>query len=377
MRVRWATLILLVTAVGCQDKKPGGPAGGETTPAATAAMTTDPGRPPVEGTVDGKPFRPDAVTLEGKVLIFRAGKAPEIDLQFELPGTEGEKLEGREWAFGGKIEDPAVIIAIGDQKERAVLGPDYTMTLKVSRQTREAVEGTIDLTVKNPKGTALRGQFTAAYRKTPAAPLSPDDAPYVHGKIVLKGPKKLEQLAAGLVGVRDGGPPYSNEAGFPVDFTQPSYSTIPGAVPGQLSSLASGETGLAYRHVRVPPGDYLVYVRRNLLMSAWKRVKLKAGDQQTIDLTIDPAAAGEVVITLPASPAEGSVALVPLNADLPDLGLGGEQYFNVATAKAGDKRVVVSGIPAGKYRAVRGTDEGVVEVVAGKSTPVTLAPAKK
>jgi hypothetical protein len=83
------------------------------------------------------------------------------------------------------------------------------------------------------------------------------------------------------------------------------------------------------------------------------------------------------VITFPASPAEGSVALVPLNADLPDLGLGGEQYFNVATAKAGDKRVVVSGIPAGKYRAVRGTDEGVVEVVAGKSTPVTLAPAKK
>ena len=57
---------------------------------------------------------------------------------------------------------------------------------------------------------------------------------------------------------------------------------------------------------------------------------------------------------------------------LPELGLGSEHYFNVATVKMGEKTVKVSGIPAGRYRAVRGADEAEVEVAAGKSVAVTL-----
>jgi hypothetical protein len=267
-------------------------------------------------------------------------------------------------------------IAVKKNDRKYVSPTDYDMTVRFTRHTRDAAEGLIDLTVKNPKGTALKGHFTAAYRKTPAAPLGPDDAPYVHGKIVLTGAKKTENLAAGLVGLRDDGTPFSNEAFFPVDVGETLFSSTPGLAPGQLSSIASNMAGLAYRHVRVPPGDYLVYVRRDLIMSAWKRLQLKAGDQQTIDLTIDPATTGEVVVTLPPA-AESSLALVPLNANLPDLGVGSEQYFNVATVKAGERKVTVSGVPAGKYRAVRGTDGAEVEVIAGKSTPVTLAPPKK
>jgi hypothetical protein len=109
-------------------------------------------------------------------------------------------------------------------------------------------------------------------------------------------------------------------------------------------------------------------------------VTLKDGDQQTIDLTIDPAATGEVVVTLAASdakgPGESSLALVPAGADLPALGLGSEHYFNVATVKMGETTVKVSGIPAGKYRAVRGSDAAEVEVTAGKSVAVTLGPKK-
>jgi hypothetical protein len=381
MRLRSAILIPLLAAVGCQDKKPDGSAGtAEATTAAATPTAAAPAAPPAEGTIAGKPFHPDAVTLTGNVLNFRAGKGPDLDLQLQIPVPEGEKLEGREWTLGGKPDgEPVGIREKGKQEPTYVW--DYTATLRISKHTRDSAEGFIDLTVKNPPGTALRGHFTAAYRKTPGAPLDADDAPYVQGKIVLKGAKKTEKLAAGLVGKRDDGIPYSNEAGFPVNIGEPSYSTIAGLVPTQLSTLASSEAGLAYRHTRVPPGDYLVYVRRDGLMAAWKRTKLKAGDQQTIDLTIDPAATGEVVVTLPAGPAAAasasSLALVPVAADLPELGLGSEQYFNVATVKAGEKRVIVSGIPAGKYRAVRGTDEAVVDVVAGASTPVTLAPPKK
>jgi hypothetical protein len=382
MHVRRAMLILLAAALGCQDKKTDGPAGGGTsTPAPTTntppGPTSNPPGPPAEGRIDGKPFRPEVVTLEGNMLIFRAGKDFDADLQFELPVPEGQKLEGREWTFGGgKPEGPLVGIVAGKKDRKYISPTDYDMTVRFTRHTCDAAEGSIDLTVKNPAGTVLKGSFAAEYRKTPAAPLGPDDAPYVHGTIVLKGAKQTENLAAGVVGLRDDGTPYSNEAFFPVSLGETLFSTTPGLAPGQLSSLASNMAGLTYRHVRVPPGDYLVYVRRDNIMSAWKRLRIKAGDQETVDLTVDPATTGDVVVTLPAG-AEGSLALVPLNANLPDLGLGSEQYFNVATVKAGEKKVTVSGIPAGKYRAVRGADEAEVEVVAEKSVNVMLAPAKK
>src|SRR5262249_15981537 len=145
----------------------------------------------------------------------------------------------------------------------------------------------------------------------------PEDAPYVQGKILVKGAKLTEKLAAGYVGIGADGKPYSNEAGFPIDIGKElsSHAESP-QIPSQVSWLASTESAVTYRHLNVPPGDYLVYVRRDTVMSAWKRLKLKDGDQQTLYLTIDPANTGEVVVTLPESaakdPAETSLALVPL-----------------------------------------------------------------
>jgi hypothetical protein len=279
------------------------------------------------------------------------------------------------------IEDPVVSIKRPD-KEMAdnVFGPDYTMTLKFRTQTRDAVEGEIDFTATKPAGTKLKGPFRAVYRRSPTAPLGPDDAPCVYGKIVLKGAKKTEKLAAGFVGVGADGKPYPNEAPVPIDVGQPIHVAVPNPEqPSQLSILASTGDAILYRHLNMPPGDYLVYVRRDTIMSAWKRVQIKAGDLLAIDLTIDPTNSGEVVVTLPAATesTDNSFALVPLKADLPDLGLGSSQYFSVATVKMGETSVKVSGIPAGKYRAVRGTDEAEVEVIAGKSVSVTLGPPKK
>jgi hypothetical protein len=386
MRFRPAMLIVVLT-LGCQDKKPSGPPAPveSPTPAATIATATTgpapfaPGPPSLDGTIDGKPFRPQAASIEGWFVVFRQKEGDgESTMQFLLPPQEGANLAGREWNFGGKIDDPVLVLMRPDRKEPTdVFGPDYTMSFRLTKQTRDSVEGVIDLTVKKPAGTFLKGQFLATYLKAPTAPLGPDDAPYVQGKIAVKGAKQTEKLAAGYVGIGTDGKPYSNEAGFPIDIGKElsSHAESP-QIPSQVSWLASTESAVTYRHLNVPPGDYLVYVRRDTVMSAWKRVKLKNGDQQTLDLTIDPANTGEVVVTLPESaakdPADTSLALVPLKADLPELGLGSEHYFNVATVKMGEKTVNVSGIPAGKYRAVRGTDEAEVEVVAGKSVGVTL-----
>src|SRR5207245_2940264 len=130
-------------------------------------------------------------------------------------------------------------------------------------------------------------------------PLGPEDAPYVQGKIVIKGAKMTEKLGAGYVGVGTDGKPYANEAAIPITIGKVMYVPLPNPEkPSQVSWLSSMEDGLAYRHLNMPPGDYLVYVRRDTVVSAWKRIGLKDGDQQTIDLTIDPATTGEVVVTL-------------------------------------------------------------------------------
>lgn len=391
MRFRPA-MVMVLLALGCQDKKPAGPSTStespptETTRVATTTTAgpapSNPG-PPLEGSIEGKPFRPDNVSIEGGFFAFRQkGQATESTIQFMLPAQDGTSLAGQEWMFGGKVDDPVLVITRPDRADSTdVFGPDYTMTLRLTKHTRDSAEGVIDLTVKKPTGTFLKGAFKAIYRKGPTAPLGADDAPYVQGKIAVSGAKKTEKLAAGYFGTGADGKPYSNEVGFPLDIGKElsTHAESPQNL-SQVSWLASTENAITYRHLNVPPGDYLVYVRRDTVMSAWKRIKLKDGDQQTADFAIDPATTGEVVVTLPDSgakgPADTSLALVPLKADLPELGVGSEHYFNVATVKEGEKTVKVSGIPAGKYRAVRGTDEAEVEVVAGKSVAVTLTPKK-
>ena len=109
---------------------------------------------------------------------------------------------------------------------------------------------------------------------------------------------------------------------------------------------------------------------------------MKEGDQLTADLTIDPAKMGDVVVTLPDEEANDDVewhlALIPAEVVSPDLNFG--YGFSGAEVKKGQKTITVKGVLAGRYKAVRGKSEAMVEIVAGKSTAVTLVrvdPAKK
>src|SRR5262245_62118626 len=103
MRFPPATLIV-VLALGCQDKKPsaGPAAGGTRTRPATIATTptgsapSAPGPPPLDGTIDGKPFRPQAASIEGWFVVFRQKEGDgESTIQFLLPPQEGASLAGR------------------------------------------------------------------------------------------------------------------------------------------------------------------------------------------------------------------------------------------------------------------------------------------
>jgi hypothetical protein len=386
MRSGSMTAIALLLLVGCQDKKTDTPSPSAGTAADAKSTTATSQEPvtllgPLAGQIKGKPFIPDAVILEGNTLSFKLGKDffPDMEIKFDLPEKDKGKLEGKEWKLGGKeFGDPMLHVSAKEPGGPASMEPtwpnEYSMTLKITKQTAKSVEGTIDLRVSKPANTQLAGKFTATVRKTLEDPLDADDAPYIQGKIAFVGPWKQEKLAVGFVGKGADGKPYSNMAGVTISANSPGGGATSMTFAPQLTSLTNTKAGPGYRHTKLAPGEYVVYVRRGDGLAAWKKVTVKEGDQLTEDLTIDPAKLGDVEVTLPDEEAkddfEWQVALIPVQAVTPDLNFG--YGFAGAEAKKGQKTITVKGVLAGKYKVVRGKSEGEVEVVAGKSTAVTL-----
>src|SRR3954454_1679098 len=123
---RGLLFLSLVLALGCQDKKPDGsaPAGGSASPAVTTAEATPsvPAPPAIDGTIEGKTFRPGEVSVEAlkdwALLIFsRTDGGRETSIQVQLPVPDTEKVGGREWTVGGKVDDPVVTIKQQDTEK--------------------------------------------------------------------------------------------------------------------------------------------------------------------------------------------------------------------------------------------------------------------
>ena len=391
MRFRTPLLLCALAVAGCQDKKtepaPGVAVQPENLPPKPAAGTADPLTAPVAGAIQGKPFKPDRVKLEGTRLEFRMGEEFFADgtIEINLSNVGTGSLEGKAWTFNGEFEAPMISVATRAGKSAVpksdfVFPKDHSLTLKITKHTKKSIEGTIDLKVKSLPNTYLTGTFTAEASKAPTDPLDADDAPYVRGELKFVGPPPEESIQVGFAGKGEDGKEHSNSAGMPLfgkDGALGGSITSTTFAP-QLTTLAAlDKKAPEYRHTHLPPGDYVVYVKRGDVVAAWKRVAVKAGDALTVDLTVDPKTFGEVVVTIPAEEAK-AVSLWPLiliPAGTPDLR---NQYaFQAAEVKQDQTTVTVKNVPAGKYRAVRGESEAEVEVVAGKSVAVTLVRPKK
>jgi hypothetical protein len=373
-------LLILLAIVGCEEKKGAGPAPGQTDPQPKVETPALPAE--VSGSIRGKAFQPDHVALEGHKLSFTKGKDffPDLEITFDLPGPSDAPLAGKEWTLGGAnhFDHPFVQVANkegqGLPQTEFVNPADYSLTLKITKQTPKSVEGTIDLRCSKPPNTRLTGRFSATIARSAADRPDADDAPFVFGRIAVVGKWEKESLTAGFVGTGPDRKIYSNGAGTTFTPGDNSFATSTTFKPQLTSIFNSALNGPGFKHVRMAPGDYLLYVRRGEVLAAWQKVTVKAADQLTVDLTVDSAKMGSVEITLPDEEAtdksESRLYLVPQEFAKSDLWLRNE--FTAANVKAGEKKVVVQGVPAGKYRAMRGKSEAEVEVAASKSVPVTL-----
>jgi hypothetical protein len=341
---------------------------------------------PLAGQIKGQAFVPDLVRLDGRRLTFRKGKDffADMEISIDIAASDMEKIEGKELKYGGqKFGDPTISVAAKEGKGlpnvEFVFGSDYTLTLKITKKTAKEMEGSIDLQIKKPEKTSLVGNFKATIRKTGSEPLDAEDAPYIHGKISIKGEWKETSLAAGIVGKGSDGKNYSNLAGTSFRPKGVGSATSLTFEPQITSIAGSDQDGLVYRHTRLQPGEYLVYIRRDKVMSAWKKVAVKSGDQLEVNLEIDLSQMGSLEVTIPDAeandPLEWSLLLVPADIEIP--GVTSHYAFDVAQVKKGMKSITVKDIPAGKYKASRGKSEGEVEIKAGETAKVTLVRTDK
>jgi hypothetical protein len=215
-------------------------------------------------------------------------------------------------------------------------------------------------------------------QKAAADPPGAADAPSVGGKIMILGPWQEESLTAGFVGKGRDGKDFSNSCGLTFASSGSGESITSETFAPQLTSLFnSATTGPGFKHVKMAPGDYVVYVHRGKVPAAWKRVTVKEGDRLTVDLTIDPATTGSVVVTLPDDEANAklsllnsSLFLIPIEFDRSEMWV--RAAFDAGSVEEGNKTAARKGVPAGKYLAVRGKSEAEVAVAAGKESAVTL-----
>jgi hypothetical protein len=215
-------------------------------------------------------------------------------------------------------------------------------------------------------------------QKTPVDTPIAADTPSVRGKITLMGEWHDESLAAGFVGKGRDGKTFSNSCGLTFSSLGGGESITSETFKPQLTSLFNHTTdGLGFKHVKMTPGDYVVYVHRGKVPAAWKKVTVKEGDQLTVDLTIDPAKMGSIVVTLPDEEANAkmsllnsSLFLIPIEFDRSEMWV--RAAFEAGYVEAGNKTVAKKGVPAGKYLALRGKSEAEVTVAAGKESAITL-----
>src|SRR5439155_17563567 len=117
-------------------------------------------------------------------------------------------------------------------------------------------------------------------------------------RIIIVGQWQKESFAAGFVAKAVDGTTSRNYVGTKFSIGENDWATCETFEPQLTSIFDHPSSGLGFKHTKLAPGNFLVYARRGEVTGAWKLVEVKPADQLTVDLTIDPARMGSVIVTV-------------------------------------------------------------------------------
>jgi hypothetical protein len=335
------------------------------------------------GKLKGRPFQTASATVSGFgwLTLKQSGKGlPPLEVTvFGLIGAwrEGDSLAGKRYLITpkqkakGTLEVAMKWLDKGPFLTEKRFREGFLLKLEFDKFDKEGrLPGRLYLCLPDEDKSVVAGTFLMSE----SYPFSPPTPPYIRGRVTLKGTEK-GHLEAGYIAWQT--PPDAKGGQFggaglgSVSAGEKNWSV--GSRNTHLISDADGK--ISFAHLRVAPGMHLVYLRWKELYYVWRWVEVKANGAVSVDLTVDPAQSGRLVVST-GKPVE-AVRLIPLTEDgklsprdlrpkIPD------QLALIHLPGAKDGKTVFDGLRAARYRVLVATATADVEVKAGKTTTVQL-----
>ncbi|MBN9122442.1 MAG: hypothetical protein J0I06_25415 [Planctomycetes bacterium] len=351
---------------------------------------------PVRGRIAGADVTPE-VGVEGDELTFRVlkGAPPTVERSVKLKlapmlvaGQPVPPVQGREWkvkfdALAGP--DVPEVWRDGAGKGLRLYPSGYALTLELGTRKGGKVPGKIYLSLGDDEKTVLAGTFEATYSRSRLERPGPDDAPYISGDVTVTGAKPDAEVRVTCTAFTAPGAS-SRELQIPFDPAplEQARWTRDESDKLRAGTLVAGDgKGRPFRfeYVKLPPGRYLISAGVVGGPATWKWVDVPANGALTETLTLDATKTGGVEVSFPPD-ANGKVFLAPADApDKPALDVGAfhEIAFRVVRRDADIVvgKAALKDLAPGKYEVRAGDLRGFVDVVAGKTAELALAPPKK
>jgi len=283
---------------------------------------------PVSGQVMGQPFQSEGadISVMGSLDFWVGDRSfPTVKVGITLPLAYNESPAGMSYDFhpdqGGGFR-PVIHLELKTKR-----GPDmksfkdpYRLNLSFGETVEGRLPGRIFLSIPDQK-IKIAGVFQVFAPENPAEQPRNRHRPYTHGRISFS-PVEAKSLMAAYAGIGDDGEIYHNGAGMNLT---PDNPYIGGHVESTTfkprnTSMWSDDDALRYRHVRLAPGNYIFAILwgQNLIAHQWQRVN--EDSSLILDVEIDLAESGTLLVEIPGLKEGERVWLLPLNTSgvIPD-----------------------------------------------------------
>lgn len=346
---------------------------------------------PVRGSIAGLDVTP-SVVIQGTELTFNVFKTNTREVErcirlnlapMIVAGQQQPSVLDRKWEVKLDVEPGpniphGLVEAPGANKQ--FIPSQYAMTLELGQRKDDKVPGKIYLCLKDDPKTLLAGTFTAEYTRSIAERPGKEDVPYIGGEVTVVGAKPDAEVGIGYAAFTAAGVNFQE---LTLVFDPPSETAVLSKSSESTTFVRGEKKGepFRYEHVKLKPGRYLVSAAVIGGPTAWKWVDVAEGAALTENFTVDAAKTGGVEVSVPAD-VTGKVYVVPAD-DSSRPAIDTEVFRAVSVQVLRQEigilagKALIKNLGPGKYEVRVGDLKGHVEIVAGKTAELMLAPPKK